>query len=144
MLSGHSAGGKLSSPRTSASQRRYVSTLSALGTSSGLSSLRLGTSGWPRITSGEQVERADGRKHETGGDYRAGHGVRVLPQRPGIQQHTPETREQDFAVRADRIAHGVLHPGIGGDDEVAGSPGAEENHQRRKPVAARPEPLFAE
>src|ERR1700674_2339119 len=38
----------------------------------------------------------------------------------------------------------MLHPGVGGDDEIAGEPGAEKHHQRRKPVGARADAPFTE
>ncbi len=38
----------------------------------------------------------------------------------------------------------MLHPGVGDDDEVAGEPGAEEDHEGRSPVSPGREPLFSE
>src|SRR2546425_5795268 len=38
----------------------------------------------------------------------------------------------------------MLHPRVSGDDQVAGKPRAEKNHESGEPVPPRPEPLFAE
>ena len=39
------------------------------------------------------------------------------------------------------MTDGMLHPGVGRDDEIAREPGPEEDHERREPVADSAEPF---
>ena len=60
------------------------------------------------------------------------HVVQVLPERPRIQQQGPETgRARSRRSGRNRVADGMLHPGVGGDDEEAGKPRAHEDQERR-------------
>src|ERR1035441_7045078 len=47
-------------------------------------------------------------------------------------------------IGAHPVAGGVLHPGVGGDDEEAGQPGAEKHQEGGEPVSLGAEALFAE
>lgn len=47
-------------------------------------------------------------------------------------------------VVRDGVGDRMLHPGIGGEDEIARKPRAEKQHQGRTPLDAEPEPLLAE
>jgi hypothetical protein len=91
----------------------------------------------------EQVECADARHHERPGYHRADHVMQVHPESPGIQDQAPVAGESDLAVCAKSVTHGVLHPGVGGDDEVAGQPRAEEDGERGPPVAHPAEQFFS-
>src|SRR5208283_257542 len=82
--------------------------------------------------------------HKAARLHRAQHVVRVLEQSPGIQQQAPKTREFNCAGGCYAVAGGVLHPRIGGDDQVARHPGAEENEKRAPPVADASELFFSE
>ena len=70
--------------------------------------------------------------------------MRVFPERPGIEEEAPEARKLEPAVRTRRVTHRVLHERVGGDDEIAGEPGTEEQRQRGREVAARAQAFFAE
>ena len=91
----------------------------------------------------QQIERADRRHDERAGDHGAAHVVRVLPPRPRIQHQCPETAELHGTVRGCDISHGILHPGIGGDNEESGKPRAQKYRDRRPPVCARTQSLLA-
>src|SRR5206468_10521587 len=71
------------------------------------------------------------------------HVVRVLPPCPWIQHQFPEAAELDRAVSRFGIAHGILHPGVGGDNEETGQPGTEEYGHRSPPVGLGTETLLA-
>jgi hypothetical protein len=45
--------------------------------------------------------------------------MRKLQDRPGIQEQPPEAIHLEAAVGHALVGDRVLHPGIGGDDEVA-------------------------
>jgi hypothetical protein len=92
----------------------------------------------------EQIERAHRGHDEAGGDHRSDHVVQVLPKQPRIQQQAPQTAQQNLAVCADAVAGGMLHPGVGGDDEEPGEPRAGEDQKRGDPVGLRPEALLSE
>ena len=62
----------------------------------------------------------------------ADHVVRVLRERPGVQQEGPEVGELQRAVAADRVADRVLHERVGADDEVAGQPAPDEQRDARR------------
>lgn len=70
----------------------------------------------------QQIESPQAGHHKAGRHERGDHGVRVLPQDPGIQQEVPHAREHHLARCADLVADRMLHPGMGGNDEVAGQP----------------------
>ena len=82
----------------------------------------------------EQIESAHGHHDKSAGHTRAGHVVRVLPERPRIQHQAPEAGERHGAISGARIGHRMLHPGIGGNDEVARQPGADKHGHGRPPV----------
>ena len=92
----------------------------------------------------EHVEGADCGHDEGGGDDGGAHVVRVLEDGPGVHQQSPEAGDLEGAVGQDLVGDGVLHPGVGDDDEVAGEPGAEEDHEGRSPVSPGGETLFGE
>ena len=70
----------------------------------------------------KQVKRAD-RSHDKASSLRsAEHGVSVLPERPLVQQQSPETCQFDLAVCANVIRDRMLHPGVRGDDEITAKP----------------------
>ncbi len=77
------------------------------------------------------------RHHEGARDHRGHHVVGVLDQGPGVQHEGPEARELQRAVGPHGIAHGVLHEGVGGDDEVAREPAADPERQGGSEVASR-------
>ena len=91
----------------------------------------------------EQIKRAHSRHHKRSRNGRAAHVVRVLPPGPGIQYQLPEAGELYRAIGHALVAHGMLHPGVGGNDEVARHPRAQKHHQRRKPVQAFAQALLA-
>jgi hypothetical protein len=66
----------------------------------------------------------------------------VLRKHPRVEQHSPVVVEYYVAVLQHPVADRVLHPGIGRDDEVAGGPGPEKDHQGRKPVDPLAEPVL--
>jgi len=69
-----------------------------------------------KITLCQDIKSADRDHHEATRLHGAEHVVRILTERPGIQDETPETGKSDFAVRKDAIADGMLHPGVGRND----------------------------
>src|ERR1700687_71569 len=75
----------------------------------------------------EQVERAHGSHDECSRDYRATHVVGVLPPRPGIQDQSPKAAELHGSVGSFGVAHRMLHPGIGRDDEIPREPRAQKH-----------------
>src|SRR5829696_6563839 len=86
----------------------------------------------------EHVEGPETGHHESPAHHGPAHVVRVLREGPGVEQHRPVVIELDIAVFEGPVADGVLNPGVGGDDEVARSPGAkkdmrEENQWTRCP-----------
>jgi hypothetical protein len=91
----------------------------------------------------EDVERTHRGYDETPGLHSAEHGVGILPERPFIKEEVPEAGELDFVMGTEPITYGVLHPGIGGDDEVAAQPGAEEDEESGPPVSDAAELFFA-
>ncbi len=91
----------------------------------------------------QEVIGAEGGHDEAGGDDGGGHVVEVLPEDPGVGEKGGEAGEKDLAVGTDFVADGVLHPGVGGDDEKAGKPRSEKDHERGEPVEAWGEALFA-
>src|SRR5581483_5398636 len=97
-----------------------------------------------RVLAGEQVVGADRSHHEAGGDDRPVHRVRVLPAGPGVEEERAQAPEREVAAGSPHPAHGVLHPRIGGDDEVAREPRAREHRRRGEPVAPGAEPPLAE
>lgn len=67
-----------------------------------------------------------------------------LSEEPGVQKHGPVVLYVYATVGVRLVAHGVLHPGVGGEDKVGGGPGSQKDHERRKPVHPLPESSFAE
>src|SRR5579883_937193 len=91
----------------------------------------------------QEVERAQ-TSHKEGGRYdRATHGVHVLRVDPGVEQHCPVVGDVELSSR-DSVADGMLHPGVGGNDEAAGCPGAEPDHEGGEPVHFLAEGVFSE
>ena len=74
------------------------------------------------MSAGKQVERANRGHGKAAGLHGAEHGVRVLPERPRVEQESPETGQGEGTVRLDCVADRMLHPCVGGDDEVAREP----------------------
>ena len=69
--------------------------------------------------------------------------MRVLPSGPAVQNEIPETRQLQAPVRSREIADGMLHEGVGGDDEVARQPGTDKDCDRRQPVRFRAQPFLS-
>lgn len=67
-----------------------------------------------------------------------------LGEEPGVQENGPITLDLYAAVGERLVSHGVLHPGVGGEDEVGGGPGPQKDHERREPVHPLPESSFSE
>ena len=91
----------------------------------------------------EQVERADGGHDEGAGDDRAGHIVHVLEKAPGIHEQLPEADDFKVAVGHAGVGDGMLHPRVGNDDEEAGDPRAEPDHEGGEPVHQLRDSFFA-
>ena len=70
----------------------------------------------------EQVERSDRSHHKTASLHRAEHGVRVLPNRPFVQQQAPETCQLDPAICGHVTCDGMLHPSVSSNDKIAAQP----------------------
>jgi len=90
------------------------------------------------------VERAGGGDHERAGDERRGLVVRELRERPGIQQVDGEIADAERAVGGDHVTDGVLHEGVGDQDEVAREPashGHGDGGQKVVPGAEPPLPV---
>ena len=62
-----------------------------------------------------------GHDEGTGGGG-SDHGVRVLPDNPWVQEERPDGGEVEVPVGLQLITNGMLHEGIGGDDEEARDP----------------------
>ena len=92
----------------------------------------------------KDVERADSGHDEGGGNDGSAHVVRVLKPGPGVEEELGEAGDFKDAVGQERVADGVLHPGVGDDDEEAGDPGAREDEHGGEPVEAAGETLFTE
>lgn len=92
----------------------------------------------------EQIKRAGGGDDERCGNDGSAHVVRVLQPCPRIQHEVPEARDFIGAVGEQAVRDGVLHPGVGNDDEETGDPGADEDHERRAEVSEFREALLAE
>ena len=90
----------------------------------------------------EHVERANCGHCECTSQHGASHVVRVLPPRPLVKQQGRETGEVERSVSGALIADWVLHPCVGGDDEVSGNPRANEHSHSSEPVLLRRETLF--
>ncbi len=82
----------------------------------------------------EDVECANGGHDEAAGLHGAEHGVGVLPEGPLINEEAPKAGELDFVMGAELVADRMLHPGIGGDDEIAAQPGADKYKKGGPPV----------
>ncbi len=82
----------------------------------------------------KQIERADSCHDKRRGNDRASHVVHVLKQTPRIEKKLPEAEYLKLSVGQAVVGDGVLHPGVGDDDEEAGDPRADENHDGREPV----------
>ena len=92
----------------------------------------------------EKIERADRSHGETARLHGADHRVRVLPEAPRIEEKLPKAAEREGAGAVDRVTDGMLHPRVGGDDEIAGKPRAKEHHERGEPVKLCADTFFAE
>ena len=92
----------------------------------------------------QEVKRAHRGHGEAAGHHRADHIMQILPEQPGVQQQRPEAGQHDFAVRPQRVAYGMLHPGVGGYDEEAGKPRSQENQKAGEPMRAGAQSFFAE
>src|SRR5215470_4743959 len=69
--------------------------------------------------------------------------MRILPPAPGIEDQSPEARKLRSAIGGSHISDGMLHPGIGSDDEKSAGPRAEKNQESCPPVSAWSQALFA-
>ena len=92
----------------------------------------------------QQIKRANGGHREAAGYHRADHVVRILPEQPGVQQQRPKARQQNLAVRSQRVADRMLHPGVRRHDEESGKPRSQEDQEAREPVPSGSQLLFAE
>jgi len=70
--------------------------------------------------------------------------VGVLEDGPGVEEEGPEAGDFVDALGVDRVGDGVLHPGVGDDDEEAREPGAAEDEEGGEPVHAAGEAVLAE
>src|SRR5882762_427560 len=70
--------------------------------------------------------------------------MRVLPSRPGIEKKRPEACQLHGAIRIENVADRVLHPGIGGNRNINGKPGARAYRSGGTPMCAGTEALFSE
>src|SRR6266699_5220315 len=59
-------------------------------------------------------------------------------------EDSPVVGDAQAATGAYGVAHRALHPGVGGDDEVAGCPRANPEQDTRRPVHALANTLFGE
>ena len=91
----------------------------------------------------KQVKRADCGHHEASRNRCAAHVVRVLPPCPGIQDELPEAGELRGTIGRRVVADGVLHPGVGRDNEKARQPRPDKDRHRGEPVHDRTQPFFA-
>jgi hypothetical protein len=89
-----------------------------------------------QVAPAQGVEGAERGQDEGARHGRPAHVVEVLPGQPRVRQQSPQ-RVQLRAPVLDGVRHRVLHPGVGGDDEEAGDPRADEDHERRDPVQPR-------
>jgi len=64
---------------------------------------------------------------------RSRHIVGELPEQPGVREQFREALNGQLPVVEDTIRHGVLHPGIRGQNEIAGKPGTDPQHRARHP-----------
>ena len=62
--------------------------------------------------------------------------ARIARAPSGFSSSPQKLASRIFAVGSERVADGMLHPRIGGDDEVSGKPRAEKHQKRGEPVAA--------
>jgi hypothetical protein len=60
-----------------------------------------------------------------------------------IQDQPPEALQSDRTVGILGVGYGMLHPRVGGDDEVARHPRPDEHRDSREPVCDPAYPLFA-
>ena len=63
---------------------------------------------------------------------------------PKVGEEAPEALELNCIAARDSIADWMLHAGVGGDDEIAEHPGAEEYKTRGHPMESRAQPFFTE
>ena len=94
--------------------------------------------------SDEQIERADRCHHEGRSHARTDHVVRVLPQRPRVEQRPRKSWSvwiwpSGAGGESDRM----LHPRIGGDDEIPRQPGAGTSPRRPRPSGQKRPQLFS-
>ena len=89
-----------------------------------------------RMDSHERPVRPHRGDHKRRSNHRGRHVVRVLPERPRVEDEGPEIRQVQHAVRPRRVTNGMLHEGVGGNDEVAGEPGTQEQGQGGGQVSA--------
>src|SRR5260370_42622639 len=96
------------------------------------------------MTVWQTLKSVNGGYHKTAGLHGAEHGVRVLPKDPLVPDESPKTGEFDASVRIELVGGRILHPGIGGDDEISGEPRTEPHEKAGPPVADPAEILFTE
>src|SRR6476646_4026124 len=91
----------------------------------------------------EKIKSAHAGHYECRRNYRAAHVVRILQERPWIQQQSPETDDLETSVGRTLECYGMLHPCVGDDDEVPGEPRAKKHQEGRPPVSFGAEAFFA-
>src|SRR5260370_35170839 len=96
------------------------------------------------MLAGQQIECPGCAHHDAPGYHCGRHVVRVLPGQPWIGEQTPEALKLDRASACDSVSDRMLHPCVGGDDEIAGQPGTDEDEKGRYPMKPRSEAFLAE
>src|SRR5581483_8173231 len=89
------------------------------------------------------VIRTDGCHNKCSCYNRPAQVVRVLPPCPRTEHQLPEAGQLHRTIEALCKAHGILHPGIGCDNEKSRKPGAEKYRYRRPPLHRLTEALPA-
>ena len=91
----------------------------------------------------QEIKSAHGRHDKRSSNHRTRHIVGVLQQAPGIHQQLPEAEYLELPIGQAIIGDGMLHPGIGDDDEKARYPGTGKDHHRREPMHPFGDAFFA-
>src|SRR6185295_17158831 len=70
--------------------------------------------------------RAHGGHDERTGDDGSDLVMQVLRDGPGAEDEIGETCQAEGTVGVERVTGGILHEGVGGDDEISGEPASDE------------------
>ena len=98
-----------------------------------------------RVGAVTQMPGRHGQHEGAAGDQRGQQHVAVGPQEQRVGQHRPDARQLGAArLRVDRVADGMLHPGVGGHDEGRRQDGAQGDQPDRRQVDALGQPAPAE